>query len=454
MWEYPVMFALLVVTFFIGQRIKNRNIRTSPEYKYFLPGLYVKIGGGFFFACIYIFYYGGGDTTSYYECSMAFTRLLLHDFGDFWTVLNGDGTQEMKSYFTAETGEPVMYMFSETSTRFTMKLAIPFILFGGQSFFISTVLVSIFSFGGLWQLYLMFVKYYPKLIRPLAYAILFVPSVAFWGSGIMKDTFTLASTCYLIVCINVIIRREGNLWINVLLVIILSYVVISIKAYVMLILMPSALVWLMYSRMSKVNNSLIKYLVLPLAVIAIGIGSYYGLKAFGDTLGKFSVESALRTAAVNQQDLKQAYYEGNSFDIGDFEPTIAGALSKLPQATMAGLFRPYLWDVKNVVMLLSAIENTVVLLFTFWLIWKVRWREAFKYLGKNPLLVYSLAFSFMFAFMIGLTSPNFGALVRFKIPLIPLYMSALVVLYHELVLNRKKQGVASYSGSIQRIPNT
>jgi hypothetical protein len=356
---------------------------------------------------------------------MAFARLLLHDIGDFWTVLMGNGTQEMKSYFTSETGEPLMYIFSESSTRFTIKLLIPFLFFSGQSYFITTVLVSLFTYAGLWGLYKMFVKYYPDLSRPLAYGILFMPSVAFWGSGILKDSFTLASTCYLIVRINAIIRREGKLLLNILLVILLSYIVISIKAYVMLILMPSAMVWLMYSRISKVNNSLIKYLVLPLAVIAIAVGSYYGLKAFGDSLGKFSVESALRTAAVNQQDLKQSYYEGNSFDIGDFEPTIAGALSKLPQATMAGLFRPYLWDVKNVVMLLSAVENTAILLFTIWLIWKVKWREAFKYLGKNPLLVYSLAFSFMFAFMIGLTSPNFGALVRFKIPLIPLYMAAL-----------------------------
>lgn len=432
MWEYPVMFALLALVYLIGQRIRKKNIKAYPEFRYFIPGLFIKVGGGFFFACIYVFYYGQGDTTSFYECSMAFTRLLLHDVGDFMTVLFGNGTQEMKSYFTSQTGEPLMYMFAESSTRFTIKILVPFVLISGQSYFITTFFVSIFTYGGLWGLYRMFVSYYPSYSRELAYAILFMPSVAFWGSGILKDSFTLAATTYLIVRINAVIKRKGSLWLNVVAIIVFSYIIISIKAYVMLIIMPSALVWLMYSRISKITNSLIKYLVLPLVVLFIVVGSYFGLRAFGESLGKFSVEHALKTAAINQNDLKQEYYEGNSFDIGDFEPTVAGALSKSPQATAAGLFRPFLWESRNIVMLLSALENSIILGFTLWILIKIKLRRITKYLGKHPLIIYCLVFSIMFAFMIGLTSPNFGALVRFKVPLIPLYMASLMILYLEL----------------------
>ncbi len=434
------MVLLLILAFVLGSVIKRRMILNNPEYRYFVWGLMTKIFGGIFFACIYIFYYGQGDTTGYYECAMAFSRLLVHDFGDFLTVFFGDGTQEMKSYFTSETGEPLMYMFAEGSTRFTMKLLIPFMLVTGNSYFLTTVLVAVFTYGGLWQLFRMFVRHFPQHTRVLAIAVLFMPSVLFWGSGILKDSFTLAATCYLIVIINNLIERRGVLMLNVLKVILFGIVVISIKAYVIVILLPSTLVWMMYNRISKIRNALIRKLIVPIVYVAILAGSYFGLTAMGESLGKFSVDRALKTAAINQSDLKQEYYEGNSFDIGDFEPTVPGALSKFVPATLAGLFRPYIWDSKNVVMLLSGLENLFVLIFTVIVLFKMRWKAMTRFVMSHPLLLYCLVFSILFSFMIGLTSPNFGALVRFRLPMIPLYMACLMIIYGELnTINYKKR---------------
>ena len=144
---------------------------------------------------------------------------------------------------------------------------------------------------------------------------------------------------------------------------------------------------------------------------------------------------------MNQNDLKRDYYEGNSFDIGDFDPTIGGALSKFPKATLAGLFRPYLWDSRNVVMLLSGAENLFIMGLTLFVLFKLKFKRMGRFIMSNPVILYSLVFSILFAFMIGLTSPNFGALVRFKIPLIPLYMACLMILLGEV--NIKNQQMAS-----------
>ena len=103
MWEYPVfLFILFVAYLFARNKVKN-TLGNQSEMKYFIPGLFAKIGGGFMFACIYVFYYQQGDTTSFYECSLAFCKLFHTDFNAFLTVLWGEGTQEMKSYFTSET---------------------------------------------------------------------------------------------------------------------------------------------------------------------------------------------------------------------------------------------------------------------------------------------------------------------------------------------------------------
>ncbi|MFN0031931.1 MAG: hypothetical protein ACKVOR_07215 [Flavobacteriales bacterium] len=432
MWEYPAYIAMLVVVWFVGAGIKRRRIAHQPEYRFFLWGLWAKVAGGFLFACIYIFHYGQGDTTSFYECSIAFCRLLFDDPSSFFTVLAGDGTQEMKSYFTAETGEPMMYMFGEGATRFTMKLLVPFMLLSGQSYFITTLLISIVTYGALWRLYLMFTSYFPQYTRNLAIAILFMPSVIFWGSGILKDSFTLAATCYLMVITNNIIQRQGRLWLNVAGMLFFGYVIISVKAYVILILLPSSLVWFFYSKVKKIKNRLVRYLIVPFTYIAIIGGSYYGLTAFGETLGKFSIDRALKTAAITQGDLKQEYYEGNSFDIGDFEATPMGALAKFPQATAAGLFRPFLLESRNTVMVLSGIENLFILGLTLVVIVTVKWKVLRKLVSENPVIIYSFVFSVLFAFMIGLTTSNFGALVRFKIPLIPLYMASIMIMFSKL----------------------
>lgn len=431
-WEYPATVFLLIAVWFIGVAIKKKKIKSRPEYSYFIWGLWAKIVGGFAFACIYVFYYGQGDTTSFYECSMSFCKLLFHDASDFFTVLMGEGTQEMKSYFTADTGEPMMYMFGEGATRFTMKLLIPFMLLSGQSYFITTFLIAIVTYGALWQLYLLFCSYYPNYRKPLAIGILFMPSVIFWGSGILKDSFTLAATCYLIVITNNIIVRKGSLILNIIGLILFSYIIISIKAYVLLILLPSSLVWFFYTKIKSIRNVLIRYLIIPFIYIGILGGSYFGLKMFGESFGKFSIDRALKTAAITQGDLKQEYYDGNSFDIGNFEPTAIGALSKFPQATFAGLYRPMIFEAKNVVMLISGLENLFILGLTIYILLANKRKILVSYLSQHPIILYSLVFSVLFAFMIGLTTSNFGALVRFKIPLIPLYMACLFVLWGRL----------------------
>ncbi|MFM9985007.1 MAG: hypothetical protein ACKVOK_07205 [Flavobacteriales bacterium] len=431
-WEYPATIFLLIVVWFLGVYIKKKRIAQRPEYAFFIWGLWAKIIGGFAFACIYVFYYGQGDTTSFYECSMAFCKLLFRDASDFFTVLMGEGTQEMKSYFNTETGEPMMYMFGEGATRFTMKLLIPFMLISGQSYFITTFLIAIVTYGALWQLYLLFAGYFPAFRKQLAVGILFMPSVLFWGSGILKDSFTLAATCYLIVITNNIIQRKGSLILNVIGLVIFAYIIISIKAYVLLILLPSSLVWFFYSKIKTISNVLIRYLIIPFIYIAILGGSYFGLKLFGESFGKFSINRALKTAAITQGDLKQEYYDGNSFDIGSFEPTAAGALSKFPQATFAGLYRPVIIEARNAVMIISGLENLFILGLTIYILLMSRWKALFRFVSQHPIILYSLVFSILFAFMIGLTTSNFGALVRFKIPLIPLYMACLFIFWGRL----------------------
>ena len=64
------------------------------------------------------------------------------------------------------------------------------------------------------------------------------------------------------------------------------------------------------------------------------------------------------------------YYGGNSFDIGEFDASAVSMLSKAHLAISAALFRPFLWEARNPVMLMSAIENTLLLIFSIYILIK------------------------------------------------------------------------------------
>jgi hypothetical protein len=431
-WEYPVFLLIIIIAWFVSGYIRKRNISRHPEFRFFQWGLWAKIFGGLFFGIIYIFYYRGGDTVGYYASSLAYCKLLTYNFSDFLYTYFGPVTKETLSVFSHKTGEPLGYMYFNDQSRIVMKLVVPFLMLGGKSYFIAGLLISIFSYSGIWQLYRTFVYHFPDYKKNLAIAILFMPSVVFWGSGISKDSFTLMATGFFLSAVSKLITKRSSVVRQIIVLVISSFLIIIIKPYILLILLPGTLVWLSYSRIQRIRNSLIRYSIIPFTYLSIIFGSYGILTLLGGSLGKFSIEKALETAAITQRDLKQEYYQGNSFDIGEFEPTISGVSTKIPAATIAGLYRPYLWEGKNAVMLLSGLENFFILGLTIYVIVRIKWTLMYQTISSHPILICSFIFSLFFAFMIGLTTSNFGALVRFKIPLVPMYMSTLMILYSQL----------------------
>jgi hypothetical protein len=168
-------------------------------------------------------------------------------------------------------------------------------------------------------------------------------------------------------------------------------------------------------------------------------GSFYALSSLGSSLGVYSVETILERAVVVQKDLKSSYYGGNSFDIGDFDASIGSVIGKAPLAINAALFRPYLWEVRNPLMLLSGLESTYIFVLTLGLMLRLKFTGFFKLIWENPLLLFAVLFSLFFAFSVGLSTPNFGALSRLKIPSIPFFVASLFVLRHLYEKKSKKK---------------
>jgi hypothetical protein len=85
-------------------------------------------------------------------------------------------------------------------------------------------------------------------------------------------------------------------------------------------------------------------------------------------------------------------------------------------------------------MVLSAIENTVLLLFVLYTLIRIGPFKFLKLTVSDPFLAYCLFFSLFFAFGVGIAGTNFGALVRYKIPLMPFFFSLIYIIRKKSVI--------------------
>jgi hypothetical protein len=275
------------------------------------------------------------------------------------------------------------------------------------------------------------------------YSILLVPSVLFWGSGILKDTYTLMGACWFTYSFYKVFVKPDKVTTNVIMMIIMAYIMIKIKPYIFIALMPGTLLWFAFERVKRVENWLLKILTGPFLIVSATLLGYLLLINLSSDFGQYSsAENILYKAQNTQYDLKQSYYGGNSFDIGEFDASATGVLSKLPEAIMAGLFRPFLWESKNFVMIIAATENSVLMLLTIFLLVKLGIYRFYKVIAKEPILFFSVIFSLFFAFSVGLTSANFGAMVRYKIPAVPFYLSSLLIINNYYQQKRRAEKAA------------
>lgn len=437
-WEYLLMFFYFVVVYIYFARQKNLRIKTNPEYRFFLWGLFAKIVGGVFFSLIYFYYYQGGDTTSYFYSAVAMGNLARVAPMDYLTVLFGENTPEVRDLFTLETGRPLNYVFKDPRAYMVVRLVSPFTLLTFNSYLLTTTLIASITFIPIWRCYTTFVRYYPSLAGPLAVAVLFMPSSIFWGSAILKDTFTFSSVCLYFHSVDNIFFRKRDQVSSVFWMLVSSFVMVAIKPYIFMALFPVTLLWISYNRLSRIRNALIKYLLVPVGFAMALFLSFYVLVQLGERLDKFSLDKALDTIMVSQQDMKRTEeYGDNFFDIGELDGTWGGVLSKFHIATSAALFRPFITECNNFVMYLAGLENLYLLLFALSVL--IRSRIVFfpSMVTKNALLMMCVSFTLTYAFITGVTTPNFGALVRFKIPLIPFFVASMAIMRFQLEQRRR-----------------
>ena len=163
------------------------------------------------------------------------------------------------------------------------------------------------------------------------------------------------------------------------------------------------------------------------------IRQLYNEKMYFDTISETAQVTAEWIHYVSQRE------GGSAYTLGDFDYSPTGMIRKFPLAVWVTLYRPHLWEVNNIVMLLSALESFLLLSFTIYVLYKVGILKSLRVISTESILIFCFLFAIIFAFAVGVSTYNFGSLVRYKIPMFPYFVSGLVILLSYAKRERKRE---------------
>ena len=419
----PVFIILIYgVAFIVRPRVTD-----EINYRFFFPALTLRIIGALAVGFIYQFYYAGGDTFNFH------THGSRHIWEAFWDspskgiqMLFSNGKHQASFYQYSSR----IYFFSDPAAFFVIRFAAILDLVTFSTYSATAVLFAVISFIGSWMLFLTFYNKYPELNRWIAAGTLFIPSVFFWGSGLLKDTIVLAALGVATFELDrLLIRRRISVF-HIFLLLASLYIIFSVKKFILQAYLPAAILWIYMGRIQKIRSIALKVMALPFILVLCALLAYYSVITVGEGDKRYAVGNLSQTARITAMDIRYQTGRdaGSGYTLGEMDGSFISMLRLAPSAINVSLFRPYLWEVRNPLMVLSALESTGFLFMVLYVVWKRR-TYALKAFA-HPDVAFTMVFSIVFAFAVGVSTFNFGSLARYKIPLLPFFFIGLALILH------------------------
>lgn len=419
-------FYLLIFTFIFNRLRKKYD---DPVLrKYHKQGYWIKVIGCIAFTIFNVYVSPGDSTGLYHREGENIFHLILKDASNLKWIF-GKAADFDQSLLKNPWNEG--YFKAENNFLITRIVAVfSFVTFGKYS--VINLMFALIAFTGAWKLFLFFYEQYPQYHKKFAIAILYLPTFVFWSSGILKDTLCIAALGWLTYAIYELLVRKRNFFSNISHLIFWGTLIMILKVYIFISYVPFFVLFIILKNMQIVNNKFLRYMIAPILIVASLMGFFKVLNSFGDELDQYAMKDI--TKSIKKYNVNYANQSGGSnFSLGtEFDGSLKGLLKLAPAALTATLFRPYVWESNKFSTLLSSIESLFMMLFTLYIIFKAGLLGFFRYIFRDPLIMYCFLFSFIFALFIGATTLNFGTLVRYKIPCLPFYVIALFLIHEKV----------------------
>ena len=455
-------------------------------------GFIIKIISGTILWAVYSLnthYQGRADIFFYFDDGKAIYSALFEKPIDYIKIIFGSDDPSFK--YLSQTGNwsktynQGIYNESRTIIRFNAIVDI----FSFANYHVHTVFICFLSTIGLTGILKTFLPYFEDKKTELFAIIFFIPSVLFWGSGVLKEGLILFAMGMMLYYWHKLVSERVT--ISKLFFFFLFIALLSItKAYILIILFPILIAHSWILKTGKRKPAL-KYLVVFSIFLSILLfqkkidipfmlmdkqrqsiymssgGSYLGIQEknkfvyispkianriilLKDKPGYCKIVEGVPYVSWYFEEYNDSSYiqhstdtatywiyfnleeSGSRIEIPFLYPYYTSVIKNAPISFVNTAFRPHILEAKNPMMLMSAIENCFFALFIFLCL-------CFPS-NKNPnthVIYLCSSFVILLFVLIGLTTPILGAAVRYKIPALPFFlMPFLLILDKERLLKK------------------
>lgn len=396
---------------------KNTNLKSTTLYILF----FIKLISAYCLFLVYTRYYTDRSTADIFKYFDDSTWLFKNVFSkspvNYFKIILGIHIDQPYIHYELKQTQywfkpHETNVFNDNRTVIRFNLIIYLISLG--YYHIHTLILCFLSFIGLTGIYKTFHKLFPQKTLILIICIYFLPSVLFWGSGILKESILLFSVGVFVYKLSEIVLHQNKSISNYVIITVAFLLLTITKPYVILTLTPSIIALLTYHYFKKISI-LFHYIFVHLfcIVIALIINHYNSnLDVLGNIVYK---QHDFLNVARDTHANSTIYVEKLSNNIYSF-------IHFSPLAFVNGFFRPTILELHSISYLPSILESTL-LIFGFCL-FLFKKRISLD-INQKLIIYFSLFFSMFLALLIGLATPVLGAIVRYRVPYLPFLYSTI-----------------------------
>ncbi len=425
MLEFILSLAIIAFAIFLIDRIpvfQHQKINTGTFKIIFL----VKLVAGFLLYLIYTRYYTDRATADIFryfdDADIMYQSLFTHPY-DYLRMLTGydSASPDLQHYYDAMRNwynTDMVFNDTRTMIRFSAFLK----LFSLGTYYPHAVVMCFLSLCGLTALYRFFTSFIEGKELVLLVAVFLMPSTLIWTSGLIKEAFLIFSLGMLLNTLyNLIEKKEvtrRNFWQLIIFLCCLFF----IKPYIIFLLVPCIASWMLLK-----NNANTQFLKVVAVYFVYGCLVVFTAEfLFGKRIPKLLLDKQTEFFHVADRD-----HANSLIQIPPLTNAYSSLIVNAPNAIKNVIFRPSLFEVKNPLILLAAIENliiTISLLFSLYFVFK----------SKFKIASYWVLIAFFFCMTIfvltGLVTPILGAIVRYKVPALPFFLFVIISYLPEINL--------------------
>jgi len=243
------------------------------------------------------------------------------------------------------------------------------------------------------------------------YILFLFPSIIFWSSALGKDSLNLFLAS---IFVYFFMQLYERLTITSVLFIVFSLIsMFYLRSWWVAIMLLSGVV---YTALYP-NKRLIFFMILASPFLL------YVIQFVFESRGISSIKEILEEMSYVSQVMAQ--YGGSSIEVSRINSIADYVVQYIPNFFTA-IYRPMVWEISNAFTLIAAIENVILLYFTFkYIIFRLP--SIFRIKHLSFLFIFIIIWSLPYSII---SSANLGAAARFKLQIIPLILIIMNILHY------------------------